>query len=586
MPTRSLPDDPSFEHLRKQAKRLRDGVRTGDAEALAVVREFHPRAGEILPQISLVDAQFAVARAYGFASWTKLKQHLAAIGPFVWNPSDQPDSAPLEEVFIRLACLTYGTWYRSYAARAQQLLDERPDLAQASLSAAAAAGDSGTVCSMLERDPSLVNAKGGPLRWEPLLYACASRLADVPNVRSTLEVARVLLERGADPNAGFLWGATYPYTALTCTFGRGEDNVNQLAHPRDLELARLLLDAGADPNDSQTLYNKHFEENDDHLTLLLAYGLGRDTNGPWQRRLGERSTSPKSWLVQELCWAAMHNFPARVRLLVEHGAVVDINGQSPRTGRTAYEEALRAGHRHIASYLLEKGARKTELDPVETFALACIAGDRATVGSRLAEDPTLLERLGTHGRVELLHRAAAANSPEGVRLIVGLGVDVNGLIPGTGLDRTALHNTAGWGRLEMVQLLIGLGADPTLRDPTYNGAAIGWAAYGQQHQIVEYLLQFASIFDAVRCDGVERVRSLLDADPSLARATDEDGDPVAFSLNPEAAHLDEMIGLLKERGVDINARDKKGRTLLDRALGHRVTGFAELLRRHGATTSD
>ncbi|MPY89091.1 MAG: hypothetical protein GEU99_14330 [Luteitalea sp.] len=87
---------------------------------------------------------------------------------------------------------------------------------------------------------------------------------------STLDVARLLLVRGADPNAGFQWGGTYIYTALTGAFGEGEDGSNQPPHPHRDALARLLLEAGADPNDGQTLYNRHSREDDDHLRLLLS----------------------------------------------------------------------------------------------------------------------------------------------------------------------------------------------------------------------------------------------------------------------------------------------------------------------------
>ena len=113
-------------------------------------------------------------------------------------------------------------------------------------------------------------------------------------------------------------------------------------------------------------------------------------------------------LVSELCAAAEHNFAGRVKLLVEHGVDVDTPGL--RNGRTPYEEALRAGHSGIAQDLLAHGATKIDLDPVETFALACIGGRRDDVRKRLAGDPTLLDRLGHHGRVELLHRAVDANS--------------------------------------------------------------------------------------------------------------------------------------------------------------------------------
>ena len=58
-------------------------------------------------RFSLADAQLVTARSYGFASWAKLKQHLAEIEPFVWNPPPLPDPESRVDVFLRLACLTY-----------------------------------------------------------------------------------------------------------------------------------------------------------------------------------------------------------------------------------------------------------------------------------------------------------------------------------------------------------------------------------------------------------------------------------------------------------------------------------------------
>jgi ankyrin repeat protein len=275
----------------------------------------------------------------------------------------------------------------------------------------------------------------------------------------------------------------------------------------------------------------------------------------------------------------MHHLPARVRLLIEHG--VDVNAASPRNGRTPYEEALRAGNAAMARYLQEHGARTVDLDPLDTFALACVAGRRDVVEARLAQDPALLGKLGAHGRAELIHRAVSARQPDGVRLIAQLGVDLNAMIPNTGCDRAPLHNAAGFGSLEMVTLLIELGADPHLRDLTHRAAPIGWANYGQQREIVEYLLRFASIFDAVRCGGVERVAELLAQDTSLATASDENGDPVLFHLNPESPRLSEMLDLLTAHGADLNARDSKGRTLLDRAVAGEATTLANELRARG-----
>lgn len=584
MPTHPLPNDPSLEHLRKQAKRLRNGVRAGDGDALALTNEFHPRASEAVSGFSLVDAQLVTARSYGFASWAKLKEHLAVVQAFVWNPPEAAaDPRIPADVFIRLACLTYGEWHRSNPGRARRLLEEHPELSAASIYTAAAAGDVAVVRRMIEREPALVNAKGGPLVWELLLYACYSRLDDIGPDYSTLEVARLLLAHGADPNAGFLWGATYVYTALTGAFGEGEDGINQLPHPHRDALAKLLLDSGADPNDGQTLYNRHFRENDDHLTLLLSYGLGQDRDGLWYKRLGDRMQSPSRLLIDELWSAAKNNRPERVKLLVGRG--VDVNAPGLRTGRTPYEEALRAGNDAIAEYLLQHGAKKIELNPVETFALACIAGRREETRARLAEDPALLEKLGPYGRVDLIHRAVEANQRDGVRLIAELGIDINGMIPNTGLSASVLHTAAMGGKLEMVKLLLELGGNLTLRDPSYHGTPIAWAAHGQQREVVEYLMPFATIFDAVQCGGVDRLAALLRQQPSLATSTDEGGSPLVFYLHPELTRVEEMIQILVAHGAELDATNRAGKTLLDRALARGWTDFADLLRRYGARTA-
>ena len=376
---------------------------------------------------------------------------------------------------------------------------------------------------------------------------------------------------------------TVTFTALTGAFGRGEDWPNQPPHPECETLARLLLDAGADPNDSQVLYNRHFKKDDDHLRLALRLrpGAGEERSVADTPDRGERDAGADAGAAAVLGGDA--GFHRRVTLLVEHG--VDVNTPSPRSGRTPYSEAVRAGQHAIADYLLAHGATRIALDPVESFALACIAGDRVEVESRLAQDPTLLERLGRQGRVDLLHRAVAAQQADGVRLIVALGVDVNGMVPGTGHDRSALHNAAGFGSLAMVRFLLELGADPDRRDPTFHATPIAWARHNRQQEIVDDLMRFASIFDAVACDGVERVAVLLEENPARANSRDEAGNPLVFYLHPELARLREMIALLTQRGADLNARSTNGKTVLDRALAHGWQDFAVLLRERGAMTS-
>lgn len=68
-----LPDRPSVEFEKKRARALIDELRSGSQPALVRLREHHPRAAARLPsELQLADAQFLIAREYGFPSWPRL----------------------------------------------------------------------------------------------------------------------------------------------------------------------------------------------------------------------------------------------------------------------------------------------------------------------------------------------------------------------------------------------------------------------------------------------------------------------------------------------------------------------------------
>ena len=69
MTTSKLPDRPSLESLRKQAKKLARGIVAGDAVAIGRARAQLPQAE--LP-LSMRDAQLVLAREYGFPGWQDL----------------------------------------------------------------------------------------------------------------------------------------------------------------------------------------------------------------------------------------------------------------------------------------------------------------------------------------------------------------------------------------------------------------------------------------------------------------------------------------------------------------------------------
>jgi ankyrin repeat protein len=70
--TRSLPDRPNLEHLKKQAKNLLEALRAGAPDA---ARRF--AALDLPPErAQLHGAQLVIAREFGFASWARLKGHI------------------------------------------------------------------------------------------------------------------------------------------------------------------------------------------------------------------------------------------------------------------------------------------------------------------------------------------------------------------------------------------------------------------------------------------------------------------------------------------------------------------------------
>jgi hypothetical protein len=78
MPTVPLPERPSLEQLKKQAKLLQRAVRSGHPKAVAMVAEHQPN-GAAAETFSLGSAQFVLARSYGFASWPRLRKHIATV---------------------------------------------------------------------------------------------------------------------------------------------------------------------------------------------------------------------------------------------------------------------------------------------------------------------------------------------------------------------------------------------------------------------------------------------------------------------------------------------------------------------------
>jgi hypothetical protein len=338
--------------------------------------------------------------------------------------------------YVDLACLTYrDDESRARRVEASELLT--PNLVDADVHVAAAAGDLAALRRHLDRDPGCIAERRGPRDWVPLLSLCYSRVEQ----GQPLECLDLLLARGADPNA-YVMIDVCRFTALTGIIGEGEAGpLDQAPHPDARAMAERLLDAGADPNDAQAIYNTHFQRSNAWLELLLARGL----------------TAEREFLLGQ---AAVQGFDDRVRLLLEAGTSAD--GRNTYNKRTHLENALLEGHAEIARMLTDAGATPPSLNDRDRFRIAVLAGDEPEARRLLGDSPDALHAAARHGRLKALQ----------LGLALGLPID--------GRDRqglTALHHAARAGHLEIVRELVARGASLVVRDPMYNGTPLGHARH-------------------------------------------------------------------------------------------------------------
>src|SRR5215467_6274395 len=145
MTLQQLPERANLEQLKKQAKSLLRAARNQDPAAL---RRFQAiLIGRSLNQdaIALHDAQFVIAREYGFKSWNDLREHIEELSLSF--------SAAVDE-FVR--CATGGA-----QARALRLLARHQGIAHANLFTELVLGDSQAVEARLRAHPEAALPKSG-----------------------------------------------------------------------------------------------------------------------------------------------------------------------------------------------------------------------------------------------------------------------------------------------------------------------------------------------------------------------------------------------------------------------------------------
>ena len=465
--------------------------------------------------------------------------------------------------FLDLACLTYGNDSTARIDRAKRMLADRPSLGTLDAHTAAATASVATLQRLLSEDAGRASAIGGPSRWPPLLYLCYSRATEQLPEADTIGTARLLLAHGADPNAHFMWGRTYRFTALTGAMGEGEGGVvSQPPHPHARGLAEMLLDAGADPNDAQGLYNTMFRPDNRWLRLLLDRGLTASDRINWKTR------DRVGTLDFLLGHAATKGFADRVELLLRHGA--DARGRSYYDGRTHYENALLNGFGDIAAMLQRAGAAPAEMGAEDRFRAACMSGDEAAARAALKAAPQSLSDPKT------LHTAASLGNVAAVRCLLSLGTDANA----TAKDGTTALHHAGWNdRRKVAEVLVAHGARP-LRDAHHGSSPAGWADHAGHAAMRDYLLDHCTDgLDLVSFGRVAALRRYLSEHPDFATSVTPGGGSPLHHLRDDIDHLEPVVDALLEAGADLAARDSRKETAYESAVRRGELVVAALLSR-------
>ena len=133
----TLPNNPSLDRLRDDARRLQRRITVADRRALEFVRRHHPRPDLALrdapERFALHDAQLTVARGYGFTGWPALVQYLRVAADLSVDPSriDEAGLAPAD-LFCSLSSLHYdGSDAPPRRQAAADLLDADPGVVDA-----------------------------------------------------------------------------------------------------------------------------------------------------------------------------------------------------------------------------------------------------------------------------------------------------------------------------------------------------------------------------------------------------------------------------------------------------------------------
>jgi hypothetical protein len=449
----------------KRAKDLARSAWSGDAVALARIAALHPKP-PAPDALTLADAQLVIARGYGFESWAALKNKIEsltttpverfrkaldagdveAVRTLLQTHQEVRDviNAPIHHFFSRPVAaatknllmldvlLEFGAdlnlksewWAGGFGILEYHVTPEEagPIIARGAVVdvfAAAHLGMFDRVRELVDRDPSLVRARGGD--GKTALH-CAR----------TVAIASYLLDRGAELDAR---DVDHESTAAQYLV-RDAPDVTRLLVSRgawfDIFIAIGLRDAA--------LIERCLREDPDALSHRIGHGLytvAHDNKTAATREaIGNRRGDTYRWVFG-------HNI-------------------------TALDVAAMLGYQDVLDLLLAHAS------PAQQLLAACARADRAAAERIVAAHPGLIAHLA-QGEMRAISDRAFAGDAAGVGLMLDLGFDPR--VPGWD-HGDALHWAGFHGNVDMLRALLRHNPAVNTPDARYGATALGWCIYG------------------------------------------------------------------------------------------------------------
>lgn len=459
-PTRVMRENPDIDQLRRQARELLEAYRAQSPDAVLEVDAHHRTA---TPEtFALHDAQFVLARSYGFESWPKLK-------------------AAVEGVTTK---------------RLHQAVQK---------------GDLGAVRALLARRPEIVDLlREGPSGFEIRAIHIAVMAHDV-------EMTRLLLEAGADTREG-IWPNRDATSPRTIAEERGYDEIVALmtAHEEKRgarsvnaydDAVRRLRDAMMTGGEEAVIAVFESEPGlagmcpPDGVTMLhraAQYGLLRVAK--WLLDHGadvNKRSQPDFW-----------RWKGRTPLEL---AVWEYAADSGRSLGAEARSAKAAAREAMAALLIERGA---ELTPLAAAALG--RWDYlASCAPDSLQGKAVLQAAVRGDRFDVLRRLLETGLDPNERMQLGQ------LEEQTFSSGGPLLEAVNTGRIDMARLLLAHGADPNASVFTsgsataaaYNGGSPRTHAADQA--MIDVMVQHGGRIDAAAVGylrNVELARRVLEGD--------------------------------------------------------------------------